>query len=518
MPRLLSILLALMPLHLLAAIDMQAHVASDEGRAVYTTYTTRQAAYYTGDYAYSGLIELTNDALFGRLNTLMGNTCLLKSGYSYDSLRDQYVKVDRDLNTPGNIIGYYNGASFNGTWDKGSTWNREHTWPQSKGAKSGPINYDMQSVRPTHTSVNSSRGNTAYGEGNSYYDPNDEIAISNTNYKTTNLGTYRGDAARVIMYDYLVYGEAGSYKNDYYNGNAQLLSKLGSSGVFESLHIMLKWHMQDPPSLTEMVRNDGAQDYQGNRNPLIDYPELAIQVFLDDGITTYTVTETSAAAMVPAHRYTLSDGFVAYLTNNDGSHPTNVTVTGAHYTYDKNLGRLTITNVTSNMTITDTYSPEPDPDPDPDPVTTYLLTWNANGGILTGTYTSGHVAPGTAIVQPTITRTGYSFIGWHPTPAATMPAANTTYIAQWESAAATSFTVQWIADATIIQTDTYNLNGSETIQLPPPPNPSAGYTFVGWTTLANYANPFCPPDDLFTEANHLVTSNLIYYAVFQHNN
>ena len=37
--------------------------------------------------------------------------------------------------------------------------------------------------------------------------------------------------------------------------------------------------MQDPPSLTEMVRNDGAQDYQGNRNPMIDYPELAFLLF-----------------------------------------------------------------------------------------------------------------------------------------------------------------------------------------------------------------------------------------------
>ena len=355
---LLLTLLSCLQLALFAQIDMQAHVASDEGKDAYTAYETKQSAYYTGNYTYANLIALTNDALFGRINMLMGSTCLLKSGYSYDKLRDQYVNVDRDLNTQGNIISYYDGSSFEDTWDGGDTWNREHTWPQSKGARTGPINYDMQSVRPANKSVNSSRGNKGYGESGSYYDPN-EIAISKDNYNPSNLGTYRGDCARVIMYDYLVYGHAGSYQNTLHSGTAQLLEKIGSnpikedSIVFESLRIMLKWHMQDPPSLTEMVRNDGAQDYQGNRNPLIDYPELAIQVFLDDGITTYTVNETSSATMNPAHRYTLSDGFIAYLTNNDGSHPQNIEVTGATYTYDKTLGRLTITNVTGNMTISD---------------------------------------------------------------------------------------------------------------------------------------------------------------------
>ena len=447
-------LIALLPLRLIAAIDMQAHVASDEGKRAYTEYTDKQDNYYTGNYTYANLIELTNNALFGKINTLMGNTCLLKSGYSYDKLKDAYKKVDRDLNTNDYIISYYDGSSFEGIWDGGNTWNREHTWPQSKGAKTGPINYDMQSVRPANKSVNSSRGNKGYGESGSYYDPN-EIAISNGNYKTTNLGTYHGDCARVIMYDYLVYGHAGGNKNALCSNTAQLLEKIGSnpvksdSIVFESLRIMLKWHMQDPPSLTEMVRNDGAQNYQGNRNPLIDYPELAIQVFLDnlkniEGITAYTVNETSSATMNPAHRYTLSDGFIAYLTNNDGSHPASINVTGATSTYDKSNGRLTITNVTGNMTISDVAGAEPEPDPN-----VYTVTWMANGSVHT--------------------------------------------------------------------TQTYAQNSN--LQLPSAPTPSCdGYTFVGWTTEANYSNPFCAPEDLLTsdtQQKPKVNSNITYHAVFK---
>lgn len=349
---LIGILIALSPLRILAAIDMQAHVASDEGKQSYTAYLNKQKSYYTGVYAYDQLLAITGDELFGRLNQLMGNTCKLDAwDLDYGDLRYAYVDVDRDLNRSGYIIGYYDGKQLDGDW--GSGWNREHTWPQSKGAKKEiTMGHDMQSVRPTNTSVNSSRGNDAYGEGSSYYDPDKDVSISNPNYKKTNLGTYRGDAARVILYDYLVYGEAGGNKNALYNGNAQLLSKLGGSGVFESIHVLLKWHMQDPPSLTEMVRNDGAQDYQGNRNPIIDYPELAIEIFSDySKITCYPVTYNVAETVSPRYMHTLSDGFVTYLTNRDGSHPSQVTVAGGQYTYDASLGRLIITKVTGNLTI-----------------------------------------------------------------------------------------------------------------------------------------------------------------------
>lgn len=335
-------------------VDMQAHMGTKEAQEAYNTYINKQSAYYTGTYSYSNLSALSGNDLFGALNTLMGNTSRIgNSSFSYNSLRSEYKNVDKDLNRSGYIIGYYNGASFSGVWDSGATWNREHTWPQSKGAdKSIPMGHDMQSVRPTHTSVNSSRGNDAYGESGAYYDP-DEVSISNSYYKTTNMGSYRGDAARVILYDYIVYGEAGGHKNKLYNGNAQLLSKFGSAGVFESATMLLKWHMNDPVSLTEMVRNDGAQTYQGNRNPFIDYPELAIQVLKNaSGVKTYAVT-TTGTSMWPNYTLTLNSGFVAYL-GTPSNRPQQVTVTGATYTYDSTTGRLIIKSVTGAVSITTT--------------------------------------------------------------------------------------------------------------------------------------------------------------------
>ena len=335
-------------------VDMQAHMGTKEAQEAYNTYINKQSTYYTGTYSYSNLSALSGNDLFGALNTLMGNTSRIgNSSFSYNSLRDQYKNVDKDLNRSGYIIGYYNGASFSGVWDSGKTWNREHTWPQSKGAdKSIPMGHDMQSVRPTHTSVNSSRGNDAYGESGSYYDP-DEVSINNSYYVSSNLGSYRGDAARVILYDYIVYGKAGGHQNSLYNGNAQLLDKLGTSGVFQSIPVLLKWHMNDPISLTEMVRNDGAQNYQGNRNPFIDYPELAIQMLKDvSGVNTYTVT-TQGTTMWPNYTLTLNSGFIAYL-GKPNARPTQVTVTGATHTYDSTTGRLIIKSVTGAVSITTT--------------------------------------------------------------------------------------------------------------------------------------------------------------------
>jgi len=66
---------------------------------------------------------------------------------------------------------------------------------------------------------------------------------------------------------------------------------------------------------------------------------------------------------------------------------------------------------------------------------TYTLTWDANGGELSGSYTSGSVQYGAAITAPTATKAGHTFLCWNATPATTMPAHNVTYTAQWSIAA-----------------------------------------------------------------------------------
>ena len=87
-------------------VDMQAHMGTKEAQEAYSTYVSKQAAYYKGTYSYSNLSALSGNDLFGALNTLMGNTSRIGgSSFSYNSLRDQYKNVDNDLNRSGYIIG-----------------------------------------------------------------------------------------------------------------------------------------------------------------------------------------------------------------------------------------------------------------------------------------------------------------------------------------------------------------------------------------------------------------------------
>ncbi len=119
----------------------------------------------------------------------------------------------------------------------------------------------------------------------------------------------------------------------------------------------------------------------------------------------------------------------------------------------------------------------------------YTLSWVTDGDVLTEGYTSGTVAYGTAITAPnTPTKTGYVFAGWHNgtsvvTPATTMPAANTTYTAQWT---AVTYSVRFNKndeDATGTMSNesfTYDVAKALTSNA----FTKTGYNFAGWATSA----------------------------------
>ncbi len=100
----------------------------------------------------------------------------------------------------------------------------------------------------------------------------------------------------------------------------------------------------------------------------------------------------------------------------------------------------------------------------------YDLAWNSNGGsALSGDYTSGTVPFGTAITAPNNpTRDGYTFNGWNTdddgsgTPlGSTMPAANTTYYAQWtENTGGTSAIITYVLDVTNNGTTLQTISGT----------------------------------------------------------
>lgn len=213
-------------------------------------------SFYEGDFEYSLLAQ--NEGGSSQSNAPQSELykalqSMMKAKHTkiteYQETRQMYRYTDCEGNDYSTISSFYSAKSLSGTWDSGKTWNREHTWPNSKGL-GGSDEDDIMMLRPTSKSENSSRGNTAYGEGSGYYDPGESV---------------RGDCARIMLYTYTRWGNTGRM--------------WGKSGVMESLEILLKWMEEDPVDTWEMGRNDAVQSITGTRNAFVDYPEYAWLLF-----------------------------------------------------------------------------------------------------------------------------------------------------------------------------------------------------------------------------------------------
>ncbi|TWT99846.1 Extracellular ribonuclease precursor [Botrimarina colliarenosi] len=233
------------------------------------------------------------DAPAGYYSSATGTGATLKSNlhdiidghtvYSYDSLRSILQVTDADPNNPGRMLLVYDRTSLNVAainpngsipgWDSGNSWNREHTWPQSRGVgSSGPDTSDMHHLRPSDNSINSQRSNANFG-GN-YGNP----------YGYQGDYWYPGDAdagmiARAEFYMAVRYDGSDSSTTDLELSNGNPSTSSGSLGNLASL---LDWHYRAAPDDFERRRNDIIFDsYQHNRNPFIDHPEYVWSLFVD---------------------------------------------------------------------------------------------------------------------------------------------------------------------------------------------------------------------------------------------
>lgn len=154
-------------------------------------------------------------------------------------------------------------------------WNREHVFPQSRGgffqiefdefatgkniwqiSNADSLRHgmsDIHSLRVADATENNVRGNKHYGD---YVGP------------TNNLGSFKGDVARSIF-----------YMTVRYNGLEVVNGFPNETGLMGDLATLLDWHELDPPDDFELNRNNLAYEWQMNRNPFIDLPELADYIF-----------------------------------------------------------------------------------------------------------------------------------------------------------------------------------------------------------------------------------------------
>ncbi len=266
--------------------------------------------------AYYGTISgQTGDALLAALNQIIKD----HNEYNYDSdtHRTIYKIIDRNWTlspaSEANLTNYdyANGnpfikklyADYNddlATADRfknaGATrvsFDKEHIWAQSlgnfgrtggagsdfhalwpadvKGNQQAHSNYNFAMPTSNITNVNNDKGTYVGRNGN----------ISGSSQKVFEpLDEYKGDIARAMFYmpaRYYTYENALHPKLTLVNGSpSAITASVNQPGLAGDLATLLAWHISDPVDEYEIHRNNLiANNYQGNRNPFIDYPQWA---------------------------------------------------------------------------------------------------------------------------------------------------------------------------------------------------------------------------------------------------
>lgn len=205
---------------------------------------------------------------------------------SYTDTRELLEFTDEDMQDPSRVRLIYSDHSAlkeafsNAAFDVSDQWNREHSWPRSRGVgESGRDNVDLHHLFPSVSRVNSARGNRYFDDVQpfdaGYGRPGHELAAPDSERSTVAWeppAATKGDIARAVFYMALRYDGEFSNESDLHltvdapeDGSPQM----GPADIY------FLWHEQDLPDAFEVRRNDRIHALQGNRNPFVDHPEWA---------------------------------------------------------------------------------------------------------------------------------------------------------------------------------------------------------------------------------------------------
>lgn len=246
------------------------------------------------DYYASIDSSLQGTALRSQLAKLITDTHTYNP--SYDGLRNIYSYSDADPDKSGNILWFYTGTSvsFNGSFNTGT--NREHVWPKNAGnafPETSDAGSDAHHLRPANEILNSTRSNNSFDEvpttnGNIVKEAG-KTDYANLCYQANSLfypgENYRGATARILMYVQTRWGD---------KYNLTFVDSAGNNKTIGKISTLLKWHLEEPPTKEEIARNEYVYSIQGNRNPFIDHPEYATQIYCYDGESYNTVLQQVA--------------------------------------------------------------------------------------------------------------------------------------------------------------------------------------------------------------------------------
>lgn len=156
--------------------------------------------------------------------------------------------------------------------------NREHSFPKSWwGGDQNEAYTDLNHLYPSESAANMAKSNYPLGE---VQQPRFENGVSTVGYAYPGQGggaaqvfepadEYKGDFARTYFYMATCYQDyTWKYTYMVQNGTYPTLKPW-------AIDMLLDWARRDQVSQKEIDRNEAVYQIQGNRNPFIDFPELA---------------------------------------------------------------------------------------------------------------------------------------------------------------------------------------------------------------------------------------------------
>ena len=191
--------------------------------------------------------------------------------------------------------------------------NIEHSFAKSWwGGSKNDAYKDCYHLNPSNSTANSARSN--YPLGVPTKDLKDQsvtgsLKVGKATYEGETFWVfepkdeYKGDFARAYFYMATCYGDELTWRLDNKDVGSKYAMRNDSYLEFRDweIEILLTWHRQDPVSEKETKRMDAVSDFQHNRNPYIDYPELAEYIWGNKkGIAVKCSELTGEVTSVPA--------------------------------------------------------------------------------------------------------------------------------------------------------------------------------------------------------------------------
>ncbi|MDL2241430.1 endonuclease [Bacteroidales bacterium OttesenSCG-928-L03] len=237
------------------------------------------------------------DSSFGKkknvLKTAMKEIIYEHTQLTYKELWTAFISTDNkgnnvvwDMYSEGNSKEYtyhYTDDQCGNYNKEGDCYNREHSFPKSWFNNDYPMYTDLFHLYPTDGSVNGMRSNFPFGEvktptktslNGSKLGPCSYPGYTGTVFEP--IDQFKGDFARTYFYMVTCYEDKISGWS-----SAMLDGKKYPGYTTWAINMLMEWSRKDPVSQKEINRNDSVYIIQGNRNPYIDYPQLAEYVWGD---------------------------------------------------------------------------------------------------------------------------------------------------------------------------------------------------------------------------------------------